>query len=421
MADVNHAHTRPVAVLMVAIGGYGYHYLKVLLDEVPAGLAQLAGVVDPFARSSPAWPRVAASGVPVADTVDAFFEAGHRADLTVVASPIHFHVPQSATALAHGSHILCDKPLAAIVADVEALVQARDRAGRFVMVGYQWSFSTAIQALKRDLLEGRYGRTLRLATVCAWPRDMAYYRRNTWAGRLRDAESGAWVLDSPANNAMAHFLHNAFFLLGPEMHLSAMPVSVTAELVRAYPIESADTTACRAVTDNGCDVLFLASHATDHAIEPRFRIECEDAVVTFGEHARRIVASNAAGQIADYGDPDDTHQFRKLFVAIDRVRAPGHVICGAEAAAAQTMCVGAMHESAPDIVPFPPDLRRGAAGSLAAVAGLDEDLLRCYESWALPSEIGCAWASSGRPVRPTRPPFLAGGCPAGTAPEGATS
>jgi hypothetical protein len=52
MADVNHAHTRPVAVLMVAIGGYGYHYLKVLLDEVPAGLAHLAGVVDPLAQSS---------------------------------------------------------------------------------------------------------------------------------------------------------------------------------------------------------------------------------------------------------------------------------------------------------------------------------------------------------------------------------
>jgi predicted dehydrogenase len=421
MAVVNPTHARPVTVLMVAVGGYGYHYLNVVLDEVPAGLAQLAGVVDPFAQSSAAWPRVAASGVPVADTVDAFFGAGHRADLTVVASPIHFHVPQSMTALAHGSHVLCDKPLAAIVADLEALVRARDRAGRFVMVGYQWSFSTAIQALKRDLLEGRYGRPLRLATLCAWPRDMAYYRRNSWAGRLRDAESGAWVLDSPANNAMAHFLHNAFFLLGPEMHLSAMPASVTAQLARAYPIESADTASCRAVTDNGCEILFLASHVTDHAIEPRFRIECEEAVVTFGEYARRIQVSNASGQIADYGDPDDTHQFHKLFVAIDRVRESGHVICGVEAAAAQTLCIGAMHESSPDIVPFPPSVRRGAAAIRVAVPGLDQDLLRCYASWALPGEIGCKWANPGRTVHTTRPSFLAGGRRAGPAPQGAVS
>jgi predicted dehydrogenase len=421
MADTHHGQAPSVAVLMVAIGGYGYHYLKALLDDVPPGSAHLTGVVDPFARSSPAYPRVAASGVPVADSADAFFGAGHRADLTVVASPIHFHVPQGLTALAHGSHVLCDKPIGAVVADVDALVQARDRAGRFVMVGYQWSFSSAIRALKRHLLEGRYGRPLRLATLCAWPREMAYYRRNTWAGRLRDAESGAWVLDSPANNAMAHFLHNAFFLLGPEMHLSAMPVSVTAELVRAYPIESADTASCRAVTDSGCDILFLASHVTDRAIEPRFRIECEEAVVTFGEDARRIVAGNRAGQIADYGGPDDTPQFHKLFVAIDRVRQPGDVMCGAEAAAAQTVCVGAMHESAPDIVPFPPALRRGAAASQITVAGLDQDLLRCYASWALPSEIGCAWASPGRPVRPARPACLDGGRHAGGTPEGAAS
>jgi hypothetical protein len=250
---------------------------------------------------------------------------------------------------------------------------------------------------------------------------MAYYRRNTWAGRLRDAESGAWVLDSPANNAMAHFLHNAFFLLGPDMHLSAMPVSVTSELARAYPIESADTAACRAVTDNGCEVLFLASHAADHAIEPRFRIECEEAVVTFGEDTRRVVASNPTGQIADYGDPDDTHQFHKLFVAIDRVRHPGYVICGAEAAAAHTSCVGAMHESATDIVSFSPALRCGAPGGAVAVADLARDLLRCYASWSLPSENGCAWSRAGRPVHPTRPSFLAGTPAGGTTPEGAIS
>jgi hypothetical protein len=85
------------------------------------------------------------------------------------------------------------------------------------------------------------------------------------------------------------------------------------------------------------------------------------------------------------------------------------------------MCVGAMHESAPDIVPFPPDLRRGAAASQVAVAGLAQDLLRCYASWALPGEIGCAWASPGRTVHPTRPPFLAGGRRAASTPEGAVT
>jgi predicted dehydrogenase len=401
----------PVRVLMAAIGGYGYHYLQALLDEVPAGHASLAGVVDPFARESAAWPRVRNLDVPVVDEAQDFFAAGHRADLTVVSSPIHFHVPQTLAALAGQSHVLCDKPLGATVPDVDNVVEARNRASRFVMIGYQWSYSAAIQALKRDLLDGVYGRPVRLATLCAWPRDMAYYRRNTWAGRLRDPESGAWVLDSPANNAMAHFLHNALFVVGPAMASSALPVAVTAELARAYPIESADTAACRILTDGGCEVLFLASHVTARAIEPRFRIECEGGVITCGESGRTVVGTTVDGGVTDYGDPDATHQFRKLFAAIERV---GHLdtgdVCGVEAAAAQTACVVAMHESALEIARFPALLRRGLPDDRVHVVRLEDELLRCYQASVLPSEMGCPWAEAGRRVLPSLPScFLDGG------------
>jgi predicted dehydrogenase len=397
------AGSTPPRVLMVAIGGYGYHYLHALLDEVPSERAALAGVVDPLAKASAAWPMVRDLGVPVVGDVEAFFAAGHQADLTVVSSPIHFHIPQSLSALAGGSHVLCDKPLGSTVPDVDRIVGARDRAGRFVMVGYQWSFSDAIQSLKRDLLAGRYGRPLRLATLCAWPRDMAYYRRNTWAGRLRDGATGEWVLDSPANNAMAHFLHNALFLLGPDMATSALPEAVTAELARAYPIESADTVACRILTDGGCEVLFLASHVTEHAIEPRFRLECESGVIEYGESGRRVEGTTSDGDVRDYGNPDATHQFQKLFVAINHVRSPGGAVCGVEAAAAQTVCVIAMHESATEIVPFPALLRRGHPDNQLHVLRLEDELLRCYRLSVLPGEIGCPWAAPGRRVLPTLP------------------
>ena len=402
----------PVRVLMAAIGGYGHHYLQALLDEVPAHHAELAGVVDPLARQAAAWPRVAGLGVPVVDDIGAFFAAGRAADLTVVSSPPQWHVPQSIAALDAGSHVLCDKPLATTLPDVDRLVAARARSGHFVMVGYQWSFSDAIQALKRDLLAGRYGRPLRCATLCAWPRHAAYYGRNTWAGRLRDGGSGAWVLDSPANNAMAHHLHNALFLLGPDMARSALPAAVTAELARAYSIESADTAACRIFTDNGCEVLFLASHVTGPRIEPRFRLECEEGMIVYGESDRRAVGTTGTGERVDYGDPDATHQFRKLFLAIERVRQPGAIPCGVEAAAAQTACVVAMHESARGIVAFPRLLREGDERNRLWVRRLDEELLACYRSGVLPSEIGCPWAEAGRRVEPTLPSCFIDGGPA---------
>jgi len=90
----------PVSVLMVAIGGYGYYYLRTLLDEVGRSRAVLAGVVDPEARQSRAWPDVKALGVPVCDEVSLYFAAGNRADLAVIVSPIQYHVPQACAALA---------------------------------------------------------------------------------------------------------------------------------------------------------------------------------------------------------------------------------------------------------------------------------------------------------------------------------
>jgi len=412
---------------MVAIGGYGLHYLRTFWDQVPAATARLAGVVDPFARLSPIWPEVEAAGVPVADTMEAFYGTRRSIDLAVIVSPIHAHVPQSLVALAHGSDVLCDKPMGATIQEARALIEARDRARRLVLIGYQWSYSVAIQALKRDLLAGLYGRPRRLTTLCAWPRAMSYYRRNPWAGRLMDPESRAWVLDTPANNAMAHFLHNALFLLGPAMDRSAMPVEVQGELYRALPIESADTAACRLRTDAGADVLFLASHATELGIDPRFRLECDDAVITCGEHSRDIVARTNAGEARSYGDPDSTSQFQKLFVAIDLAHASRGaaretdtaVACGPEAAMAQTLAVNGLHESAPTIVNFPAASVCRPEADRFAVRGLREQLLDLYRFWQLPSEAGYEWANAGRVVDlRTYTHFPGGSAPVQPAPGG---
>jgi predicted dehydrogenase len=400
----------PISVLLVAIGGYGQHYLNALLDlasEPGATPCRLAGVVDPMARQSPAWPKVQPLGVPVHDTIEEFYAAGHEAHLAVVASPIHWHVPQSLVALANGSNVLCDKPLCATVQEANELRRRRDAARLWVMVGYQWSISGAIQALKQDILHGAFGAPKRGASLCCWPRGFDYYRRNDWAGRLVDATSGRAVLDSPANNAMAHFLHNLFYLLGPRPHLSARPVSVEAEMYRAYDIESADTTACRAVTDNGAELLVLTSHVTRGSIAPRFRLEFEDAVVSCGEADSGIIAQQRDGNIRRYPAPDDTPQFQKLRQAIDLCAhtppaCEEAVICGPEAAVSQTMCVNAMHESAGTIASFPARLvTRHPSPDRLSVEGLDELMLECWKNQAMPSEVGDSWTSPGRRVSVT--------------------
>ena len=387
---------KPISVLISAIGGYGHYYLQTLLEQVPPDRATLAGVVDPQARQARAWPWVQSRGVPVFDDMAGFYSAGHEADLAVIVSPIQFHVPQSCTALEHGSHVLCDKPLGATVQEAARLISTRDRADRFVMIGYQWSYSTAIQALKADILAGLFGPPVRFSTLCCWPRHLAYYQRNPWAGRLRDPDTGQWVLDGPANNAMAHFLHNLLYLGGPHVDRSATPRTVQAEAYRAYPIESCDTAACRIVADSGLEVLVYASHVTETPIEPRFRLEFESAVVTFDPRQGGIIARSATGTEKRYGAPDDSPQFKKLFDAIDAVHLPAPVVCGPEAAGAQTLALNGMHESVGDLPSFPDSMLVADDGAARIyVPGLADTLSRCYERHGLPAESGAGWARLG--------------------------
>ena len=42
----------PVSIVMVAIGGYGYYYLRTLLDEFSPGSVEIRAVVDPAPERS---------------------------------------------------------------------------------------------------------------------------------------------------------------------------------------------------------------------------------------------------------------------------------------------------------------------------------------------------------------------------------
>ena len=88
-------------------------------------------------------------------------------------------------------------------------MEAAARKDGFIAVGYQWSYSSAIQKLKQDIHSGIYGKALQMKTIVLWPRNKAYFTRTTgWAGKVK-ASNGETIYDSVANNATAHYLHNS--------------------------------------------------------------------------------------------------------------------------------------------------------------------------------------------------------------------
>ncbi len=390
----------PVSIVLAGIGGMGAVYVRELLEHAGTGAFTIAGAVDPEPARCPRLDELKETGVPVFATLEEFYGAG-AADLAVISSPIQFHAGQTRLALEQGSHVLCEKPAAATIQDVRAMIAAEKASGKTVAVGYQWSFSPAVQALKADIMAGVLGRPKRLKCLYLWPRDEAYYGRNSWAGRKRDRETGAWILDSPAQNAMAHDLHNIFYVLGPEVGLCDPPVEVQAELHRANAIENFDTAAVRARTAGGAEIFFVVSHAPAAERGPVYEYEFERGVVRCSSRTSGIWAELADGTRKDYGVPDDK-PMAKLWEAVRRARTGERPVCGLEAASGQTLCVNAIQDSVPEVRELPDVLRRvrEVRGSRRVfVEGLDEALTAAFEAGRLPSEAGVAWAAPGRRVR----------------------
>jgi predicted dehydrogenase len=374
----------PVKVLMVAINGYGHYYLKTMLEETDCEKAVLVGVVDPEAERSKYYPAFKEFGIPVCDRMNDFYLAGGKADLAVIASPPHFHVPQSILALHHGTNVLCEKPVSGLLSDIKHLIEKRDKSGKFVLIGYQWSFSEGIQSLKKDILDGMFGKPAMMKSMCLWPRDFAYFSRNKWAYRKTDND-GNMVMDNLFNNAMSHFIHNMFFLLGDSMTSSAEPVTTEAQTARAYQVETYDTGAFRSFTKSGVEMLFLASHAAETKIDPCFRIEFEKGFVELKPGAEKIIARTLEKKEISYPSPDSDHQFKKLFCAIENAAGSGKIICSPEAALPQAEIAFQTDKICREPYSFP-DESKDKNRERLFVRGLDDLLLSCYRDFRMPAK-----------------------------------
>lgn len=198
--------------------------------------------------------------------------------------PIPLHRPYTEQALAAGKAVLCEKPAAGCVQDLDAMRAARDNAGLPVAIGFQDIYRPSTLTLKRALLDGRIG-PVRSATLTAcWPRDSRYYARSAWAGRQQ--QDGVWVMDRPAGNALAHYLNLALFLLGAHPNEAASPVSVEAELYRVNPIENYDTCGLRLWTEANVP---LFTHACRESRNPRLVIQGERGTVIYEAGAQAVI------------------------------------------------------------------------------------------------------------------------------------
>ena len=268
-----------VSIAVGGIGGYGRIYLQALLGA-GASRTTLAGCIDPEPQRCPDRELLESRGIRIFPDLPSLY-ASTRPTLLVLATPPHTHCDQSCFALKHGSHVLCEKPIAATPNEAQQMIRAERDSGRLLAIGYQWAFAPWIQKLKADIAEKRFGRPLHSPQLSAGPGASSIMGATSGPGSIR-TDTGQEVYDSPVNNACAHFVQIMLYLLGEQWNSSDWPQTVQAELYRAHKIENYDTAMVRCRTRRQVELLLYVSHATQKNTSPNLRLEFEHGVISSG-------------------------------------------------------------------------------------------------------------------------------------------
>lgn len=373
-------------VVLVGAGGYGKLYVEALTGRDMG--ADLVAVCDIDPHVAERVPQLRQRHIPVYPSLEDFFEKD-GADLAVLVSPVHFHTDMVLACLSHGLNVLCEKPLCLTVEEAAAMQAASEKAGRFLCIGYQIDYRRDVQALKRDILAGRFGKIKRAAVYHGFRRGAAYYARNDWAGRI--ACGGREVFDSPFTNACAHHFQMLTFLLGPAMPAACGIADVQAELYRANPtLENYDIAALRFHTAEGTPILYYTAHPIRTACwGPVGVLEFENATLTYTQEKPVFRGVMADGGAFDYSHVAPGGDMQKLADAIAAVGGGQPPLCGVEADLPHIQAVRLVQQN--PITPVRPELVQQVhtdEDDFYFVQDLEQTLARCAENWALPSELG---------------------------------
>jgi predicted dehydrogenase len=160
-------------------------------------------------------------------------EAGVEA--VIVGTPHPLHAEAAVAAAEAGVHILVEKPMAATLADCDAMLAAAGRSGVTLGVISQRRFFEPVRRMKAAIDAGKIGTpALGVFVMYSW-REPAYYASDPWRGKWDTEGGGVLVNQSP------HQLDILLWLLGPAAEVSGYWANVN------HPTMDVDDTAVASI------------------------------------------------------------------------------------------------------------------------------------------------------------------------------
>lgn len=215
----------PVRVGLIGCGKVGLIHAAAL-----GGLAEaeLAAVCDVSAERARAFADQ--YGTPGYTDVDAMLGEG-KLEAVIIGTPHPLHAAPAIHAAEAGVHVLVEKPLAATLADCDAMLAAASRAGILLGVISQRRLYELVRRMKAAIDAGKISRpALGVFTMYSW-REPAYYQSDPWRGKWDTEGGGVLVNQSP------HQLDLLRWFMGPVAEVSGYWANVN------HPAVEVDDTA----------------------------------------------------------------------------------------------------------------------------------------------------------------------------------
>jgi UDP-N-acetyl-2-amino-2-deoxyglucuronate dehydrogenase len=281
----------------------GNHLDAFTKGAVPAELVAVCDVDPAKARA-----KGETYGVPDFADAHAMIATHPEIEALSVCTPTGLHARHVVDLARHGRHIVVEKPMALRVEDARAMIAACRRGGGRLFVVKQNRFNAAVQAARRALDAGRFGKLVMGSVRLRWRRDQAYYEADDW--------HGTWAMDGGVMSQQAsHHLDLLQWFLGDVAALQCRGAT------RLMDIEVEDTAAALVSFASGALGVFEATVAA----RPE---DLEASISLLGETGSVIISGRAVNRIQYWKfatpEPDDASVVERFSVDVPNVYGHGH-------------------------------------------------------------------------------------------------
>jgi predicted dehydrogenase len=193
------AGTRGKGVGIIGAGNVLWAYLQMLDRLVPRGLAWEGPI---YARQTDAWPSIAAKRPGINLVASAGEVLNSDVSIVVVITPPTTHAEYARTALEHGKHVLCEKPVGMNRAEAEPVFALAADRGLHLVAAPFVHLSPTLRELWTTLADGEIGAAHSARGLYGNP-------GSTWSAWFHEAGVG------PLAEAGVYNLKSLTAILGP--------------------------------------------------------------------------------------------------------------------------------------------------------------------------------------------------------------